>query len=374
MVCEGGPTLNGALVAAGLVDELCLTLAPLVAGGDSPRIVAGADGDASSTGVLRRRRSLLERGRLLFWRADVTAAELPDLSPARRPRRSVVASVEQAELASKSSSVSNPCRRWRSAGGDLVEVAQPLEHRQADSVGVDLPAPDAAGVLDLGGEPAICVGSTGRFLAAALTPATTLARRRARRSPVRLTTSSGTSSTRSKVVKRWPQSGTRAGGGWTCRRRTAGVDDLVSRPPQAGQRMRGHEYAAAGQGTGSARTWPGDRRGAAVGRDAGVDKPAASPAGATSRAMDQGVAVGDDVASASAPGGARLGQWPAEQEPTTRRRRGPRPRCSSEADVRMADPDDGAGCAAVEAEPACGRRRDAGEPERRGGATNWGER
>ena len=30
VVCEGGPSLNGQLVAAGLVDELCLTLAPLV--------------------------------------------------------------------------------------------------------------------------------------------------------------------------------------------------------------------------------------------------------------------------------------------------------------------------------------------------------
>lgn len=36
--CEGGPSLNGALFAAGLVDELCLSIAPFLAG-DGPRIV-----------------------------------------------------------------------------------------------------------------------------------------------------------------------------------------------------------------------------------------------------------------------------------------------------------------------------------------------
>jgi len=35
---EGGPTLLGSLQAAGLVDELCLTLSPLLAGGSGPRI------------------------------------------------------------------------------------------------------------------------------------------------------------------------------------------------------------------------------------------------------------------------------------------------------------------------------------------------
>ena len=32
LLCEGGPTLNRALLAAGVVDELFLTLAPLLAG------------------------------------------------------------------------------------------------------------------------------------------------------------------------------------------------------------------------------------------------------------------------------------------------------------------------------------------------------
>jgi riboflavin biosynthesis pyrimidine reductase len=42
VVCEGGPSLNGALVASGLVDELCATIAPALVGGDSPRMVDGA--------------------------------------------------------------------------------------------------------------------------------------------------------------------------------------------------------------------------------------------------------------------------------------------------------------------------------------------
>lgn len=41
VLCEGGPTLNAHLLAAGLVDELFLTVAPLVAGGPAGRIVAG---------------------------------------------------------------------------------------------------------------------------------------------------------------------------------------------------------------------------------------------------------------------------------------------------------------------------------------------
>jgi 5-amino-6-(5-phosphoribosylamino)uracil reductase len=41
LLCEGGPTLHGALQAADLVDELFLTIAPKLAGGDAPRIVEG---------------------------------------------------------------------------------------------------------------------------------------------------------------------------------------------------------------------------------------------------------------------------------------------------------------------------------------------
>ena len=41
LLCEGGPTLHGALQAQGLVDELFLTTAPKLAGGGAPRILEG---------------------------------------------------------------------------------------------------------------------------------------------------------------------------------------------------------------------------------------------------------------------------------------------------------------------------------------------
>lgn len=42
VVCEGGPSLNGQLIGAGLVDEWCVTLGPLLAGGPSARAAHGA--------------------------------------------------------------------------------------------------------------------------------------------------------------------------------------------------------------------------------------------------------------------------------------------------------------------------------------------
>ncbi|MBI3686067.1 MAG: pyrimidine reductase family protein [Actinobacteria bacterium] len=41
VLCEGGPQLFGALLAAGCVDELCLTVSPLLAGAAAGRIIAG---------------------------------------------------------------------------------------------------------------------------------------------------------------------------------------------------------------------------------------------------------------------------------------------------------------------------------------------
>jgi riboflavin-specific deaminase-like protein len=43
LLCEGGPHLHGELWTAGLVDELFLTTAPKLTGGDAPRIVEGLD-------------------------------------------------------------------------------------------------------------------------------------------------------------------------------------------------------------------------------------------------------------------------------------------------------------------------------------------
>ena len=42
VLSEGGPSFNAQLADAGVIDELCLSIAPLVAGGPSPRIVHGS--------------------------------------------------------------------------------------------------------------------------------------------------------------------------------------------------------------------------------------------------------------------------------------------------------------------------------------------
>ena len=45
ILCEGGPTLVGQFVAGHLVDELALTIAPLMIGGRSARIAHGETAD-----------------------------------------------------------------------------------------------------------------------------------------------------------------------------------------------------------------------------------------------------------------------------------------------------------------------------------------
>ena len=63
ILCEGGPTLLGAVAAAGLLDELCLTTSPTLAGGDGPRVLAGP-----STGRPLRLAHQLLSGDFLFTR------------------------------------------------------------------------------------------------------------------------------------------------------------------------------------------------------------------------------------------------------------------------------------------------------------------
>lgn len=48
VLCEGGPSFFAALLAAGAIDELCLTLAPELVAGDGPRI---AHGEAAAAGM-----------------------------------------------------------------------------------------------------------------------------------------------------------------------------------------------------------------------------------------------------------------------------------------------------------------------------------
>ncbi|MEV4515860.1 pyrimidine reductase family protein [Dactylosporangium sp. NPDC049525] len=64
ILSEGGPTLFGSLTAAGLVDELCLTVSPLLAGPGAGRITAGPELPAPANLTLRH--ALLADGQLLL--------------------------------------------------------------------------------------------------------------------------------------------------------------------------------------------------------------------------------------------------------------------------------------------------------------------
>jgi riboflavin biosynthesis pyrimidine reductase len=69
VLVEGGPTLLGAVAAAGVLDELCLTWSPLVVAGEHPRIAHGAPAE-----LRLRAAHLLEAGGLLLGRWTVVPA------------------------------------------------------------------------------------------------------------------------------------------------------------------------------------------------------------------------------------------------------------------------------------------------------------
>ncbi|MBB2942432.1 riboflavin-specific deaminase-like protein [Actinoplanes lutulentus] len=64
LLCEGGPGLLGSLIAEDLVDELCLTVAPLLAGGQAGRIAHGPSGPPRPMTL----RHALTRDDMLFLR------------------------------------------------------------------------------------------------------------------------------------------------------------------------------------------------------------------------------------------------------------------------------------------------------------------
>ncbi len=75
MLCEGGPHLFSQLLAAGLVDELFLSIQPMLAGGEPAtgaalRILAGAELEPPAA---LRLTGVLESAGALFLRYDVSA-------------------------------------------------------------------------------------------------------------------------------------------------------------------------------------------------------------------------------------------------------------------------------------------------------------
>jgi riboflavin biosynthesis pyrimidine reductase len=69
VLCEGGPTLLAALLAAGGLDELCLSVSPIAAGPGAGRIVAGQPWPGAP--VPLRLTGLLEEDGALFARYSV---------------------------------------------------------------------------------------------------------------------------------------------------------------------------------------------------------------------------------------------------------------------------------------------------------------
>lgn len=69
ILCEGGPNLTGRLLASGAVDELCLTTAPVLVGGNAPRLAAGG---AATPAPMQRRHLLTDRDGALFARWTAT--------------------------------------------------------------------------------------------------------------------------------------------------------------------------------------------------------------------------------------------------------------------------------------------------------------
>jgi riboflavin biosynthesis pyrimidine reductase len=64
LLCEGGPHLLGALIAADLVDEFCLTVSPRLVAGSAGRIAAGPDGPPREMSLA----GILADGAMLFLR------------------------------------------------------------------------------------------------------------------------------------------------------------------------------------------------------------------------------------------------------------------------------------------------------------------
>ncbi len=67
-LCEGGPSLFAALLVAGVVDELCLTIEPVLTAGAAPRIT---DGSALTVPATTTLVSALEDGGTLLLRYSV---------------------------------------------------------------------------------------------------------------------------------------------------------------------------------------------------------------------------------------------------------------------------------------------------------------
>ncbi len=80
ILAEGGPHLLGQLAAAGLLDELCVTVSPVLAGGQAGRIIQGPDGGANPARA--------ELAHVLADASSLFCRYLVSAGPGSRPGRS----------------------------------------------------------------------------------------------------------------------------------------------------------------------------------------------------------------------------------------------------------------------------------------------
>jgi riboflavin biosynthesis pyrimidine reductase len=70
LLCEGGPTLLGQLAADGVLDELCLSISPMLVGGPSRRILDGPVFEPPA--ILRLTQLLQDEEDFLYARYEIT--------------------------------------------------------------------------------------------------------------------------------------------------------------------------------------------------------------------------------------------------------------------------------------------------------------
>ncbi len=74
VLTEGGPSLLGTFIAADLLDELCLTIAPFVVGGKAKRVT---DSPTEALHRMQRRHVLTDSEGYLYTRYSRAAHEHP---------------------------------------------------------------------------------------------------------------------------------------------------------------------------------------------------------------------------------------------------------------------------------------------------------
>jgi riboflavin biosynthesis pyrimidine reductase/DNA-binding MarR family transcriptional regulator len=127
VLCEGGPTLLGQLAAAGLVNELCLTVSPLLAGPGPSRITVGAPFSAQQMALVH----VLRADETLFCRYMVLRRGVPrrpeGVTPAELLRHALSVITEHMQRAGSVLDVTDVAAGLRVAVGVLTRKLKQMQ-------------------------------------------------------------------------------------------------------------------------------------------------------------------------------------------------------------------------------------------------------